>query len=315
MECKTVSIIIPVYNAEKTIRRCLDSILRQSYGQFFCVCVDDGSKDNSAAIIEEFEKKDSRIKYLYQQNAGPGAARNAGIREAIGEYIVFVDSDDTINCDYLSTLVSAIEKKKSDFCACGYSMVGKESYVYNDFFPIDSQNQECYLSRLFKNTGGCICGGIYRLQIINDNCIRFNEKVRMCEDQLFKLQYFLKCDRFESIDYNGYTYYENSNGITHSQSYEKWQQQIPLIQCFQEILMEHGIREEDAKLYLEPKIKNVLISLTKNCDGNYSMVLDDVDINKLQKKIRIRNISDVKWILPLKMRCNTLIRMVYGYQF
>lgn len=105
-----ISVIVPVYNSEKYVGRCVDSIIAQTYQNWELILVDDGSTDNSLSILQEYENHDSRIKVIHQNNEGPGIARNTGIINAIGDYIVFVDSDDRISEDYFDLL----SKKNED---------------------------------------------------------------------------------------------------------------------------------------------------------------------------------------------------------
>lgn len=109
-----ISIIIPVYNAEKTIRRCLESIIVSEYEEYEVILIDDGSTDNSASIISEYASKDSRFKMISQANAGPSSARNKGLSLSTGDIIVFVDSDDYIRNDYLGLLARTFEEKNVD---------------------------------------------------------------------------------------------------------------------------------------------------------------------------------------------------------
>jgi glycosyltransferase involved in cell wall biosynthesis len=107
-----ISIIIPVYNAQKYLSQCLDSVLNQEFKDFECICVNDGSTDKSQEILEKYRKKDGRIKIILQKNAGISAARNAGVYEALGEYVYFMDNDDFITKDYLENMhKAAIETK------------------------------------------------------------------------------------------------------------------------------------------------------------------------------------------------------------
>ena len=100
----TISAIVPVYNTEKLVGRCIDSVIAQTYPNWELILVDDGSTDGSLGVLREYETKDSRIKAIHQDNAGPGLARNKGIENATGDYIVFVDSDDVIKPDYFEKL-------------------------------------------------------------------------------------------------------------------------------------------------------------------------------------------------------------------
>lgn len=113
-----ISIIVPVFNVQNYIRECLDSILNQTYKEFELILIDDGSTDNSGKICDEYLKKDSRIKVIHKKNGGLSSARNCGLEEAKGDYICFVDSDDSIKPDYLEKLDQIIEDKSADLVLC-----------------------------------------------------------------------------------------------------------------------------------------------------------------------------------------------------
>lgn len=118
-----ISIIVPVYNVEPWLRTCLDSILAQSFTDFEAICVNDGSPDNSAAILKEYAEKDSRIKVITQANGGLSAARNTGLEQASGEFIYFLDSDDYIHPQLLEILYREINSGEYDFSGCAYQKV------------------------------------------------------------------------------------------------------------------------------------------------------------------------------------------------
>ena len=113
-----VSVITPVYNVETYLRQCLDSVLNQTLRDIEIICVDDGSTDGSAAILEEYAAKDSRIKVVKQENAGAGAARNAGLSVAKGEWLSILDADDEFSPNMLSEMVEAGERNSADVVAC-----------------------------------------------------------------------------------------------------------------------------------------------------------------------------------------------------
>lgn len=112
-----VSVIIPVYNAEKTLRECLDGVLGQTLKELEIICVDDGSADGSAAILEEYRARDPRIRVLHQENSGAGTARNAGLEAASGEYLAFLDADDRFEKDMLQAAFSRCRETGADLCA------------------------------------------------------------------------------------------------------------------------------------------------------------------------------------------------------
>ncbi len=129
-----ISIVVPVYNAEKYISGTLDSILAQTINDIEIVCVDDGSKDNSPEILDEFAVRDSRVKVIHKQNEGVTIARLTGIKSATGEYIGFIDSDDTIEPDMFERLYNNVIKHNADISHCGYKLIKPDNevkYFYN----------------------------------------------------------------------------------------------------------------------------------------------------------------------------------------
>ena len=120
-----ISVIVPIYNVEKYINRCIDSIIEQTYTNLEIILVDDGSTDNSGSICDEYAKKDNRIKVIHKENGGVSSARNVGLDTAIGQYITFVDSDDYIEKKYCEILLKTLKKQKADCVACGYNRIYK----------------------------------------------------------------------------------------------------------------------------------------------------------------------------------------------
>lgn len=125
-----ISIIVPIYNVEKYLRKCIDSILNQSYDNLQIILVDDGSPDNCPKICDEYLNKDNRIQVIHKSNGGLSSARNAGIKVANGKYIAFIDSDDYIELNMIEKLVNAIEKSNADLCICGIRWVNKDGTLF-----------------------------------------------------------------------------------------------------------------------------------------------------------------------------------------
>lgn len=158
-----VSIIIPVYNREKAIGRCLDSVARQSYGKSEILVIDDGSCDGTGAVCDAFAQKDRRVKVFHRQNHGVSASRNFGLEQARGRYVLFIDSDDKINESYVEGLVRAAEAGNYDLTVSDIVMVnenGKERIEMNQLALAGEITADYYL--LQKITGGC-----------GRSCIRF----------------------------------------------------------------------------------------------------------------------------------------------
>ena len=134
MQNKMVSIILPVFNAERFLPQCLDSILRQTYQEWDLIAVDDGSKDGSIEILKSYEKRDNRIHIISKKNEGVSIARNIALEHAHGDYIYFVDSDDIVMSEALMILVKAMESNKTTF-------------VKSDFLPIDEQGKQVFINK------------------------------------------------------------------------------------------------------------------------------------------------------------------------
>ncbi|MBS5190333.1 MAG: glycosyltransferase family 2 protein [Lachnospiraceae bacterium] len=126
MEKKIVSIIIPIYKTEKYLRRCIESVLEQTYKKIEVILVNDGSPDNSLNICEEYEKKDSRVHIVNKKNGGLSSARNAGILVATGDYITFLDSDDYLKLDAIESLFQVLEKTNADISYIHETIVNDE---------------------------------------------------------------------------------------------------------------------------------------------------------------------------------------------
>lgn len=245
-----VTIIVPVYNGEKRIRECLNSIVSQTYANLQVVVIDDGSSDHTLAICKEFQQHDNRIQVIEIANRGVSHARNIGIEEALGEYIQFVDGDDTIKKNATELLVHHLERNHSDLAVCGYVKLLKEIKVpFNQLeWPGIYTNQE-YLIHTLKDPGhhyyGVVWNKIYRRKIISDYNIRFTEDTNLGEDFIFNLSY-LQHTKQVQVMRNSLYLYNCRDGITLSR-YDKTIQK-----CREELLNRHVIYEryQDAFKYL-----------------------------------------------------------------
>lgn len=185
------SIIIPVYNREKILNKCIYSVLGQSFDDFELILVDDGSRDKSLEICNSFAKTDKRVKVITQENTGPSAARNNGLEHATGEYVVFIDSDDYINKDYLLKINDKISKGKPDLIFISflfendkYEILGES--VLKDVDCIKKEKFSHFIKYLIDNDvfGYTWCKAVKR-QIIADNNLMFDTKYSLHEDLLF----------------------------------------------------------------------------------------------------------------------------------
>lgn len=210
-----VSIIVPIYNSEKYLQVCIDSILTQTYKNFELILIDDGSLDNSGIICDEYAQKENRIKVIHQQNAGVSAARNAGIDIATGDWILFIDSDDYIETEYISSLIKT--SKPNTLIIQGYKAVSSNHFISEKILK-EMQYDRRNIAELFANPQfyeyGHPFGKLYNSHIIKQNHIRFNKRLSYAEDLIFLLNYILHIDCVSYINGAYYNYIINSNSLS-----------------------------------------------------------------------------------------------------
>jgi len=211
-----ISIIVPVYNVEKYIHRCIDSILHQTFKDFELILVDDGSLDNSGKICDEYAKEDDRIKVIHKENGGLSDARNVGLDIAQGEYIAFVDSDDWIEKDMYSILYENIRKYNADISICKMRKIF-DSTVDNNITTnncIILNNEEAF-DCLFNNKyyASHACDKLYKKSLFDG--IRYPVG-KLYEDMFTTYRLFEKANKVVFSDYIGYNYFQRKDGIVNS---------------------------------------------------------------------------------------------------
>lgn len=216
-----VSVLIPVYNVENYLERCLNSVCNQSLEEIEIIIVDDGSTDGSGKIIGEFAKKDKRIIYLYQKNEGQAAARNAAIDLAKGKYISFVDSDDWIAEDMLQKLYNHAEKEDSDIVmsnivrAFSLEHICSGSTLLEHSIEMTTENiSKISYKYLFELEGASLCSKLYRATLIH-NCGGNSGKVPLGEDLILNLKLLMFMPKISFINEDLYFYFVNTMSVTH----------------------------------------------------------------------------------------------------
>lgn len=213
-----ISVVIPVYNAEKYIKECIDSILKQSFTDFEVILVDDGSTDKSSVICRKYSQADARVRYFYQENAGVSAARNRGLELARGEFISFVDSDDYLELSTLKTLFQAINEGGYDIACCSYRRIDSLNTVYPYILPnVFAASVEHLAKICYENYAllihASVWGKLYRRSIIENYGLSFIREMSLGEDTMFNLSYFRKINKAILLEYVGYNYV-NHGGIS-----------------------------------------------------------------------------------------------------
>jgi len=239
-----ISVVIPVYNMEKYLKRCMDSVINQTFKDLEIILVNDGSKDNSGSICDEYKALDKRVKVIHKQNAGLGFARNSGMEISTGEYISFVDSDDYINTDMYEKLYQRIKQENADTCIFGYQrMIGdKNEYVrtgsLSGTFSGDAAFNQIFLNTLGSEAScpddylilwqsSCMC--LYSMDVIRRNRIIFSsERVFITEDTLFNTDYFINAKCVTILNEAFYFYCVNETSLTKTCREDRFEKDVVL---------------------------------------------------------------------------------------
>ena len=212
--CKKISIIIPVYNAERFLRRCLNSVLNQSYSNWECIIVDDGSKDSSPAICDEYVKTDSRFKVIHKENGGVSRARNTGLSLVVGEWVTFVDSDDEVKESYVQHFVEALKKNVYIYIS-GINIIHMHKSDKPIIYP---KNGVCGITDIFTKNELCrhgyACAKCYNLKELRTWGVTFNQQIKFSEDLLFILECLKYTDKICYIPTADYQYYIRGNSAS-----------------------------------------------------------------------------------------------------
>ena len=240
MSKPAISVIIPVYNAQDGIKRCVDSLLNQSFKNFEIILLNDGSKDNSLNILKEYELKYSFVRVIDKQNEGVAVTRNKGILLAEGDYTMFMDNDDFVDSDYLETFYQAIHEKKLDLVIGGYKRVNQANQI---IFSQDIQQSEWSKYIIMAPWAK-----IYRTEFLKTNNLEFFD-YGIGEDIIFNLTAYKTTDKIGLLDYKGYNWYYNNQSVSNT-SQRGFSPEIDILVLFSKIL-ELGQPSELVVYYLK----------------------------------------------------------------
>lgn len=218
-----VSVIVPIYNVEEYLKKCLDSIINQTYKKIEIILVDDGSTDYSGNICDEYSKIDRRIKVIHKENGGLSSARNVGIDNSSGKYIVFIDSDDWINSYFIENLYTIAYESNSDLVISGlkrvFNMNNFDDSKNDNSYRIISKTEALNMTLLGDNgIDVSACGKMYKSDIFRNIKYPIGE---LYEDFLIIDNIIEKCNKIAITNYRGYYYYQRFGSIMHSKYSKK----------------------------------------------------------------------------------------------
>lgn len=223
-----VSIIIPVYRVEKYLHQCLNSILNQSFTDWECILVDDGSPDKSGLICDQYAQKDNRVHVIHKLNGGVSSARNAALCQISGEWVTFVDADDCLYPQAIERWIAVAETNQLDLIQSSFN----REYIEG---LIDNQKTDVLTPMRYAESGvvqTCVGGTLFKVSIILEHCLRFNERVRLGEDQIFLFNFMAHCTKVQRIGDVLYFYRNNEQSAVNNPKTEYW---LETLKAFKEL--------------------------------------------------------------------------------
>jgi len=313
-----ITIIIPIFNAEKTLEKCVFSIFDQTFKNYNVIFIDDGSTDKSSNIYLHFVENDKRFSVYFQENKGPSAARNLGLKMSLSPYVVFIDSDDYLNKNYLEYLYRGMVKNKSDLICSGYYEIDKNErqIAVNDYKMFSKVNitKEEFIRSLFKGTSGVLWTKMFKRKIIIENNITFDERVKMSEDLIFNLKYVMFCSKITIL--NNFLYYYNrfdANGISSNQNIDYLRYVNITNDVIEKTFLKFNITVLDIESIKYQRIWNLLKSIIFNSTLNELKILySDKYINSnLQFLIANNKLDNLILKLFKKQKLNLLFLLIF----
>lgn len=277
-----VSVIIPVLNGEKYIERCINSVLNQTYNNIEVIVVDNGSSDNTLDIIKRIVTNEKKVKYFLLNKRGVSIARNFGIKKAQGDYVMFLDCDDTLDKDAVNEMLK-IAKNNYEIVKCGYKFVKKNKVEFCRL-----EEKKCEINDFFWNTFfssynfNQVWGQLIKKNICEK--INFNEDIAMAEDYLFNYYLYSEVQSIYITDKNYYNYFYNEDGINYSKDINKL---IKKVTDIMRVCIELCEKNPEYKVLIENRFLYEIISQLRGIFLN-----DNFKISQLDFLIKNRFYSD-----------------------
>lgn len=292
----TISVIVPVYNAERFLSDCLESILAQDYSDWEAILVDDGSKDSSPALCDEFSKKDARVKVFHKENGGVSSARNFGLDKAMGEWVFFLDADDRMKPYALSSMVA--KSVDSELVFGGYEVFDERNnltYVINEREEGKMDKYQA-LEQMFKpwyyRYYGYVWGKLFKMAVIKVYGLLFDERIAFNEDRLFTVTYICRIETVAFFTAPIYEYVENSSSAMASLSKAYNPKFFTDLDAF---------RKMKKELYRLPEAERVIPLMKAEAGRSFSRLSQMIRGSGVKrKKLQIRLYTKMLGILSFK---------------
>lgn len=300
---KLVSVVLPIYNVEKYLDRCIESIVGQTYKNIEVILVDDGSPDKCPQICDKWSRLDSRVKVIHQKNVGLGFARNTGIENASGDYICFFDSDDYLKPNLIELCVDKMIKNKADYVLYGFCDVTEDEQLLCDYLPTPSKTiftgdeiREEFIKHIlssYKYNGECwnlnlsAWNCMYSMSMIRKNNFKFVSEREIISEDVFSLLYlYSKMNRVVIIKEILYYHRVNSKSLTHVYRKDRIEKLNYLYYRLMELCDECDYDNDIKRLVANPYINGMI--------GAMKMIVTSSDLTNKEHKEILRNILNDK---------------------
>ena len=315
-----ISVIVPVYNVEKYLEQCIDSLLSQTYQNFEIILVDDGSTDSSGKICDIYEENNENIKVIHKKNEGLGFARNTGLLYATGEYVTFIDSDDYADKYLLEDLYNGSLETDVDVCIGGFKKVADSGQVlyeekYDEqYFIHDNTTNKAFIKMLgslpskHDSIRMSVWNVLYKLSIIKNNNIQFpSERELISEDLIFDFFYYQHVKKCKILDNSKHYYRSNPTSLTMSYKKDRFEKTLVFYQHLNKLMKNSSFSNEafirfkklifiyvrmciqqEKKKISNLKLKDSLLNIKRLCeDKNIKKILEEYPVNKLEFKQKV----------------------------
>ncbi|MDR1682706.1 MAG: glycosyltransferase [Candidatus Symbiothrix sp.] len=309
-----VSLIIPVYNVEKCLPKCLDSAIRQTYSELEIIVVNDGSPDRSDRIIAEYAAKDSRIVTVNKPNGGLSDARNAGMNVATGEYLCFLDGDDWLDSDFVEQMLHRMTSDHLDLVCCDYRYTWKDGHSIDKHFlaglPPALNKADAIAAFLKQQILASVAIKMFRRELCESNELRFEQGI-LWEDLIFTMQYLLLCDKTGIIEGCLYNYFQAEISISRSKetlNVLHWMRSaLRCVEMTGENFM--YVFDDEKKCFLAKAFIGVMVYSFKCKDKSIRNELKK-ELKKRNKQIGLKYLSSSEKMLILLYRFNYRIAQI-----
>lgn len=310
------SIIIPVYKAASVIKQCVDSILSQTYRDFELLLINDGSPDDCPMLCKQYSELDNRVKFISKKNGGPSSARNKGLEIAQGQFILFVDSDDWIDSDYLESINYYVDKYNCDLFVLGFIIENSNMSKIVQIIESDYNNDNYYCliqNEMISRHWGNPWNKVYKLSIINNHNITFDESLNYSEDALFNFNYSKHIKSMYSVPLSKYHYRDIGNADSLSKRLVDIEEYYSILMKLIEAGLDICTNKNWISFINQYKINEIIVWFylmpIRMLDNNVKKALNLLKGAKFKDIYYTKGVNRVIWYLLIKI--NSKFLMIY----